>query len=56
MSLEQRTELKWKYLFFNCKIKLISTKTNPGEKITIIIVDICNEGPIHNFISHIPIY
>ncbi|VVC34548.1 Nucleic acid-binding, OB-fold [Cinara cedri] len=56
MSLKQRTELKWKYLFVNCKIKLISTKSTPGEKITFIIVDICNEGPIHTFISQIPIY
>lgn len=56
MSLNQRTELKWKYLFSNCMIKLVVTEAYPDEKLTILVVDIENEGPISKFISCIPIY
>lgn len=56
MSLVQRTKLKWKYLFTNCVIKLIVTKTHTDEKSTIFVVDIDNEGPISQFISPTPIY
>ncbi|XP_060847878.1 protein hold'em-like [Rhopalosiphum padi] len=56
MSLNQRTELKWKYLFTNCMIKLVVTEAHPNEKLTILVVDIENEGPISKFISCVPIY
>lgn len=56
MSLDQKTELKWKYLFTNCAIKLVVTKPHLHEKSTILVVDIDNTGPIFQFISHIPIY
>ncbi|KAF0697037.1 protein hold'em [Aphis craccivora] len=56
MSLNQRTELKWKYLFTNCMIKLVVTEARLNEKLTILIVDIENEGPISKFISRVPIY
>lgn len=55
MSLNQKTELKWKYLFTNCMIKLMVT-AHSDEKLTILVVDIENEGPISKFISCIPIY
>ncbi|XP_025425165.1 protein hold'em-like isoform X1 [Sipha flava] len=56
MNMDQKTELKWKYLFTNCKIKLVVTKTYQEEKPTILVVDIVNKGPILQFISCIPIY
>lgn len=56
MSLSQRTELKWKYLFTNCAMKLVISKTYPEEKPTILVVDIDNKGPIFQFITSIPIY
>jgi len=56
MSLNQKTELKWKYLFTNCMIKLVVTEARSDEKSTILVVDIENEGPISKFISCIPIY
>lgn len=56
MSLDQKTELKWKYLFTNCVIKLVVTKSHINEKSSILVVDIDNEGPIVQFISRIPIY
>lgn len=54
--MDQRTELKWKYLFTNCEIKLVVTKTYHEEKPIILVVDIINKGPILQFISCIPIY
>lgn len=56
MNLNQRTELKWKYLFTNCMIKLVVTEAHPDEKLTILVVDIENEGSISKYISCIPIY
>lgn len=56
MSLDQRTELKWKYLFTNCAFKLVITNPQPEENSSILVVDIHNEGPISQFISCIPIY
>jgi len=56
MSFDQKTELKWKYLFTNCAIKLVVTKGHSDEMSTIFVVDIDNEGPISQFISCIPIY
>lgn len=56
MSFNQRTELKWKYLFTNCMIKLVVTEAHLNEKLTILIVDIENEGPISKFVSRVPIY
>lgn len=54
--MDQRTELKWKYLFTNCEIKLVATKIYPEEKPTVLVVDIVNKGPIFQFVSGIPIY
>lgn len=45
-----------KYLFTNCMIKLVMTEPHLNEKITMLIVDIENEGPISKFISRVPIY
>jgi len=56
MSLNQRTKLKWKYLFTNCMIKLVVTEAHLDEKLAILVVDIENEGPMSKFISCIPIY
>lgn len=56
MSLDQRTELKWKYLFTNCAIKMVVRNEKSDEKITIFVVDIDNEGPLFKFTSSIPIY
>lgn len=56
MSLDQKTELKWKYLFTNCMIKLVVTKSHMNEKSSILVVDIDNDGPIFQFISRVPIY
>lgn len=56
MSLDQKTELKWKYLFTNCAVKLVVRKELSDEKTTIFVVDIDNEGPIFKFTSCIPIY
>lgn len=56
MCSDQKTRLKWKYLFTNCAIKLMVFKSHPDDKLTILIVDIDNEGPIFKFISNIPIY
>lgn len=55
MSEDQKTELKWKYLFTNCAIKLVVSKSNPDEKSTIVVVDIDNEGPMFQFISRVTI-
>lgn len=56
MSLDQKTELKWKYLFTNCVFKLVVTKVDPDKDSTILVVDIDNEGPISQYISCVPIY
>jgi len=56
MSLNQKTELKWKYLFTNCTIKIVLTKASTGKKLTVVIVDIENTGPICQYTSYVPIY
>jgi len=56
MSLNQKTELKWKYLFTNCAIKIVLTKARVGEKLVVVIVDIENTGPICQYTSYVPIY
>jgi len=56
MSSNQKTELKWKYLFTNCAIKIVLPKPEIYEKLTIVIVDINNTGPICQYISYVPIY
>ncbi|XP_050438704.1 meiosis-specific with OB domain-containing protein [Adelges cooleyi] len=56
MSSTQKTEIKWKYLFTNCAVKLVIPKYQPKKKLIISIVDIRNEGNIFQYISDMPLF